>query len=292
RMMGLLYHRRGPSANLVRDHFLAGRKDLHVYVDAHCHLERGTYGDELKSVLERAFGAGLSHLVAVVATRVSEGAKEAVALAETDERIFATAGIHPHDVAKATEVDFDVVHGFLSHPRVVSLGEIGLDYHYDFAPKDVQTSAFERQLKMAQNAGLPVMLHTREAHEDTLACLDRAGLPEQGGVVHCFTGSPEEASDYLERGMYLSIPGVVTFKGKSADPLRDAIRDVIPLDRLFVETDSPYLAPVPYRGKRNEPAYVVETAAKVAELKGMDREALGEATRQNAIEFFRLGGAE
>ncbi|MEL6548594.1 MAG: TatD family hydrolase, partial [Myxococcota bacterium] len=192
-----------------------------MFIDAHCHLERGTYGDELEAVLERAFAAGLSHLIAVGATRVSEGAKEAVALAETDSRIFATSGIHPHDVGKASDDDFAVVGGFLSHPRVVSLGEIGLDYHYDYAPKDVQIARFEQQLTMAKEAELPVMLHTREAHEDTLGCLDRVGLPERGGVVHCFTGTPEQAEDYLARGMYLSIPGVVTFKGKSAQPLRD-----------------------------------------------------------------------
>lgn len=259
-----------------------------MFIDAHCHLERDTYGDELPDVLERAFSAGLSHMIAVGATRVAEGAREAVALAETDPRIYATAGIHPHDVGKAANGDLETIRGLLAHPRVVSLGEIGLDYHYDFAPKPVQISRFEEQLQMAKDAGLPVMLHTREAHEDTLACLDRVGLPERGGVVHCFTGTPQQARDYLGRGMYLSIPGVVTFTGKSAEPLREAIREVIPLDRLFIETDSPYLAPVPYRGKRNEPAYVVETAAKVAELKGMDRESLGERTRQNAIQFFRL----
>ncbi len=259
-----------------------------MFIDAHCHLERDTYGDELPEVLERAFAAGLSHMIAVGATRVAQGAKEAVALAETDERIFATSGIHPHDVGKAADADFATIRAFLSHPRVVSLGEIGLDYHYDFAPKRVQIDRFQEQLIMAKEAELPVMLHTREAHADTLMCLDEVGLPERGGVVHCFTGTPEEAQDYLERGMYLSIPGVVTFKGKSAEPLREAIRDVIPLERLFIETDAPYLAPVPHRGKRNEPAYLVETAARVAELKGMEREALGEKTRQNAIEFFRL----
>ncbi|MEM6531062.1 MAG: TatD family hydrolase [Myxococcota bacterium] len=259
-----------------------------MYLDAHCHLERGTFGDELEAVLERAFAAGLTHIIAVGATRVVDGAHEAVALAESDPRIFATAGVHPHDVAKASEADFAVVRDYLDHPRVVSLGEIGLDYHYDFAPKELQILRFEEQLELAKDANMPVMLHTREAHADTLACLDRIGLPERGGVVHCFTGTPNEASDYLDRGMYLSIPGVVTFKGKSADPLREAISDVIPLERLFIETDSPYLAPVPYRGRRNEPAYVVETAGKVAELKGLGRDALGAQTRANAIRFFRL----
>lgn len=259
-----------------------------MYLDAHCHLERHTYGEELEAVIERAFDAGLTHIIAVGATRVVEGAHEAVALAGTDPRIFATAGVHPHDVGKATDADFAVVKEYLNHPRVVSLGEIGLDYHYDYAPKDVQIRRFEEQLGLAREANLPVMLHTREAHEDTIACLDRVGLPERGGVVHCFTGTPDQANAYLSRGMYLSIPGVVTFKGKSAAPLRDAIRDVIPTERLFIETDSPFLAPVPYRGKRNEPAYVVETAGKVAELKGMDRAELGARTRANAIAFFAL----
>lgn len=259
-----------------------------MYVDAHCHLEKHTFGDELAAVIERAFAAGLTKIVAVGATRVVAGAHEAVALAQTDERIYATAGVHPHDVAKARDEDFAVVASYLSHPRVVSLGEIGLDYHYDFAPRELQIRRFEEQLTLAKTANLPVMLHTREAHSDTLACLDEIGLPERGGVVHCFTGTPAEAKDYLDRGMYLSIPGVVTFKGKSSEPLREAVRDIIPLERMFIETDSPYLAPVPYRGKRNEPAYVVETAAKIAELRGLSVEELGRATAQNAENFFQL----
>lgn len=259
-----------------------------MYIDSHCHLEQQTFGDELDAVIERAHAAGVSRMVAVGASRVSVGAGEAVQLAESKPSIFATAGVHPHDAGKMSDEDLAKIASYLSHPKVVSVGEIGLDYHYDYAPRDVQIRRFEQQLELAKEAALPVMLHTREAHDDTLACLDRVGLPERGGVVHCFTGDSRQAADYLDRGMLLSIPGVVTFKGKSADPLRQAVRDVIPTQRLLVETDSPYLAPHPHRGKRNEPAYVVETAAKVAELKGMSVAELGQLTARNAIEFFGL----
>lgn len=259
-----------------------------MYVDSHCHLEEQTFGDELGAVIERAHAAGVSRMVAVGASRVTVGAAEAVRLAESKPSIFATAGVHPHDAGKMSDGDLATIASYLSHAKVVSVGEIGLDYHYDYAPRDVQIRRFEQQLELAKEAALPVMLHTREAHDDTLACLDRVGLPERGGVVHCFTGNSVQAADYLERGMLLSIPGVVTFKGKSADPLRQAVRDVIPTERLLVETDSPYLAPHPHRGKRNEPAYVVETAAKVAQLKEMSTAELGRLTAQNAIEFFGL----
>lgn len=259
-----------------------------MFIDAHCHLERDTYGDGLDGVLQRARHAGLVHLVAVGASRGIAGAEEAIALAESVAWISATAGVHPHDAAKVGDADIAAIERLGANPHVISIGEIGLDYHYDFAPREVQIARFEAQLGIASRLDRPVMLHTREAHDDTLACLDRAGIPERGGVVHCFTGTSKQASDYLDRGMMLSIPGVVTFKGKSADPLRQAIRDVIPLEALLIETDSPYLAPVPHRGKRNEPSYLVETARRVAELKGISVDELAEATAHNAIRFFRL----
>ena len=187
-----------------------------MYIDAHCHLERATFGDELDEVIARAFSAGLTHIIAVGASGVTEGAREAVALAERVPGILAAIGLHPHEAAKARAADVDTIAELLAHPRVVSLGEVGLDYHYDFAPHDVQLEVFRWMLQLARAHNTPIMLHTREAHRDTLALIDEVGLPERGGVVHCFTGNESEARDYVERGLHLSIPGVVTFKNRQS----------------------------------------------------------------------------
>ena len=258
-----------------------------MYIDAHCHIERETYGDEVDQVIARAFDAGLTHLIAVGATRVLDGAHEAVALAEHVDRIYATAGVHPHDAAQCTEEHIARVQNYLSHPKVVALGEVGLDYYYDNSPKDVQQTVFRRFIAMAREVNVPLMLHIRDAHEDAWRLLDEVGQPQMGTVVHCFTAGPREAREYLDRGMYLSIPGVITFKGKSADPLREAVQTA-PLDRLLIETDSPYLAPVPHRGKKNEPSFLPETAAAIGALRGLSGEEIGRVTRRNAMYFYGL----
>lgn len=259
-----------------------------MYIDAHCHLERHTFGDQIDEVIDRAFAAGLSHMVAVGASRVAEGADEAIALAERHGAIYATAGIHPHDAAKATGADIAAIDCAARHVKVVSVGEIGLDYYYDYAPKDVQRQVFEKQIAIAHAVDKPIMLHIRDAHDDAYAVLDSSGVPRAGGIVHCFTAGPREAEEYLKRGMHLSIPGVVTFAKSVA--LQEAVK-AIPLERMLIETDTPYLAPVPFRGKRNEPAYVVHTAAKIAELRGSTTEAVGAATRTNALRIFRIAAA-
>ncbi|MBN1961268.1 MAG: TatD family hydrolase [Deltaproteobacteria bacterium] len=256
-----------------------------MYLDAHCHLERGTYGDELEAVIERALQAGITHFIAVGASQIIHGAKEVIALAEKNPIIFAALGIHPHDAAKASDNDINILVKLLSHPRVVAFGEIGLDYYYTNSPKTEQRQLFMRLLKIAKTIDLPIMLHIRDAHYDACAILDDIGLPARKGVVHCFTSGPADAEAYLKRGMMLSIPGVITFK--NAAPLREAIR-ITPLNRLLIETDCPYLAPIPYRGKRNEPAYITETAAAIGAIKNMDATSIGDITRQNAIKFFSL----
>ncbi|MBI5507120.1 MAG: YchF/TatD family DNA exonuclease [Deltaproteobacteria bacterium] len=256
-----------------------------MFVDAHCHLERATYADELDDVIARAFAAGLSHLVAVGASGVTAGAHEVLALCRRYPRVRAAVGIHPHDAAKAQPKDVEILAGLLERPEVVALGEIGLDYHYDFAPPAVQRRLFERLLGLARDRDLPAMLHVREADADVFTTLDAVGVPKAGGVVHCFTGGPKQAEAYLSRGLHLSIPGVITFK--NAEPLRDAVR-AAPLERLLVETDSPYLAPVPYRGKRNEPAFVLHTAAAIAALKGLSTDDVGRVTAQNARRLFGM----
>ena len=259
-----------------------------MYIDAHCHLEEETYGAELDAIVSRAFAAGLTHLVAVGASRVSGGATEVVRLAERYPTIHAAVGIHPHDAALVTEADVATIAALLPHPKVVALGEVGLDYYYDSSPRQEQRQVFRRFLAMAREANIPVMLHVRDAHPDCWALLDEVGLPARGGVVHCFTGGPAEAKEYLARGMYLSIPGVVTFK--NAENLREAVRQA-PLDRLLLETDCPYLAPVPYRGKRNEPAYLVKTAEAVAALRGLPASEIGRITCANTLRCFGLDPA-
>jgi len=258
-----------------------------MYLDAHTHLEREYYGDELPDVIARAHAAGVDTLIAVGASGVTAGAREAIALAEAHPRIFATAGIHPHEAQHATSEAIAAIAAHLDHPKVVALGEVGLDFHYDNSPRPDQRRVFARFLEIAIERNVPIMLHirTRTAHEETWNLIDRVGLPERGGVVHCFSDGPDEAREYLERGFYLSIPGIVTFNKSTA--LQEAVR-AAPIDRLFVETDAPYLAPVPYRGKRNEAAYVVATAAKVGELKGVSAEQAGRLTRANAVRFFAL----
>ncbi|MDP7040992.1 MAG: TatD family hydrolase [Myxococcota bacterium] len=259
-----------------------------MYIDAHCHLEKETYGDELEAVIERAGQAGLSHLIAVGASRVCAGAAEAQALAERYAHIYFTAGIHPHEAQHASAEEIAKIRGFLDHPKLVALGEIGLDFFYDNSPRDEQRSVFKELLAMSRDTNVPAMFHIRDAHPETLAIIDEVGLPERGAVVHCFTAGPAEAQEYLKRGVYLSIPGVVTFK--KAEELRQAVAQ-IPLERMLIETDCPYLAPVPYRGQRNEPAYVVKTAEKIAEIRNLPLEEVARATSQNASAFYRLDGA-
>ena len=256
-----------------------------MYIDAHCHLERGTYGDPLATVIQRAADHGVDRLVAVGAGGVAQGAIDAQQLAAANPQIFAAVGIHPHDAHRAVEADFAAIDALLAAPKVVALGEVGLDYYYDAHTKDVQKQVLRRFVAMAKRHNQPLMLHIREAHADARQILDEEGMPAAGGMVHCFTAGWEEAQAYLARGMMLSIPGVVTFK--NAAPLRAAVPQ-IPADRLLLETDSPYLAPVPHRGKRNEPAFLVDTAAAVAALRGETPAALAASTTANAEAFFRL----
>jgi TatD DNase family protein len=258
-----------------------------MLIDAHCHLEKATFGDELDQVIGRAEAAGLVNLIAVGASGVAAGADEALALTERYPHIFAAVGIHPHEAQAAHDEPAAVAHidACLRHPKAVALGEVGLDYYYTQSPVVVQNSVFRTFLRMARAHDKPLMLHIREAHADCYVALDEVGLPSKPGVVHCFTAGVAEAKNYLDRGMYLSIPGVVTFK--NAGPLREAVQ-YAPLDRLLVETDSPYLAPVPHRGKRCEPAFVVQTALAVAALRGIELAEVEQQTTANAQRLFGL----
>ena len=258
-----------------------------MLIDAHAHLDGYADRDE---VIARARAAGLVHVVVVGQWREGAGmagAQDAIGLAKTDRSFFsATAGIHPHDAASATETDFDELRRMCSGRDVTAVGECGLDFHYDRSPRDVQRSVFVRQIRLARELGKPLVVHTREADVETAEIL-RAELGPDGGVIHCFTSDWGAAQRYLALGLYLSFSGVLTFK--NVEPIRDAAARA-PLDRILVETDCPFLAPVPHRGKRNEPAYVALTATALASLRGLPADELGRATTTNARNALRLPG--
>jgi TatD DNase family protein len=255
--------------------------------DAHAHLDGDSFGEDLDAVIARAREAGLERIVLIGLWRSEGNFGNALDLARRDPGLFsATVGIHPHEAVKVPESDWALLEALARDPLVRGVGETGLDFHYDFSPRPVQIEAFRRSIALAGAVGKPVVVHVREADQACAEVLAEAGVPAAGGVIHCFTGDWERAKAYLDLGLFLSIAGVVTFR--SAEDLRQAVKQ-IPLDRLMIETDSPYLAPIPHRGKRNEPAYVARTAEVVAELKGLSVEELGRVTGENARLFFGMG---
>ncbi len=257
------------------------------FIDSHAHLDSEDYADDLDGVVARARAAGLERIVCVGLWRGPGDFGNALALAARDPAFFsATVGVHPHDAARVPAADWTSAGEVAGDPRIVAIGETGLDFHYDHSPRPEQEAAFRRSLGIAREAGKPVVIHVREADEACARVLREEGLPPAGGVIHCFTGDAAAARAYLDLGLFISVAGVVTFK--SAGAIRDAVR-IVPRDRLLVETDSPFLAPVPHRGRRNEPAYVVRTAEKIAELWGAPLEHVARATTENVERLFRIG---
>jgi TatD DNase family protein len=246
-------------------------------VDSHCHLDDEKFAADLDAVIERAQNAGVERMLAIGTGNGPPDLERAIRLANMHEFIYASVGVHPHDAAKATPATFEHLLALIAHPKVLAIGEIGLDYHYDFSPREVQREVFTGQLHLAVKTLKPIVIHTREAWEDTLRLIDETP-PPRGGIMHCFTGGPDEARQALDRGFHLSFGGVITFP--KADQVREAAR-LTPDDRLLVETDAPYLAPAPHRGKRNEPAFLVETVRKLAEIRGTTPEAIAERTSAN-----------
>lgn len=245
-------------------------------VDSHCHLDDQQFDADREAVIARARAAGVETMLAIGTGEGPPGLEAAIRLAEEHPFIHATVGVHPHDAAKATDKTFQELARLLKHPKVRALGEIGLDYHYDFSPRDVQRVVFLRQLALASEAGVPVVIHTREAWHDTMSILRAVAPPT--GIMHCFSGNAAEAREALDLGFHLAFGGILTFP--KAESVREAAR-ITPADRLLVETDSPYLAPVPMRGKRNEPAFIVETVRRLAEVRGCSVEDIAAATSAN-----------
>ena len=252
-------------------------------VDSHCHLDDEQFDADRDATIERARAAGIERMMAIGTGSGPPDLEAGVRLAGQYACIYATVGVHPHEAAKATPETFDRLLELARHVKVLAVGETGLDYHYDFSPRDVQRRVFTAQLELAARAEKPIVIHTREAWEDTLAAIREHGLPF-GGIMHCFTGGPKEAEEALALGFHLSFGGMITFP--KAQEIRDAAA-LTPDDRLLIETDAPYLAPVPYRGKRNEPAFMVETARRLAEVRGTTVEHIASVTTRN---FERLTG--
>ncbi|HEY1241639.1 MAG TPA: TatD family hydrolase [Bryobacteraceae bacterium] len=245
-------------------------------VDSHCHLDDSQFDNDREETIERARAASVETLMAIGTGSGPPDLEAAIRLAGRYPFVYATVGVHPHDASKATTDTFERLSDLARHPKVTAFGEIGLDYHYDFSPRDVQRSVFEKQLEIAADAGLPVVIHTREAWDDTLAVL---GARWRGaGIMHCFTGDARQAEQALDLGFHLAFGGVLTFP--KAEEVRVAAR-ITPVDRLLVETDCPYLAPVPMRGKRNEPAFLVQTAHRLAEVRGVTTEEIAGQTTRN-----------
>lgn len=252
-------------------------------IDTHVHLMDKQFVKDLPQVLERARAAGISKMVNI-GYDLSSG-QEGVAMAEREEGLFAVVGIHPHDAVTCTSRALKEMENMAKNPKVVALGEMGLDYYRDLSPRDVQKEAFREQLRLAKRLNKPVVIHDRDAHQDVMEILKEEKVIEIGGVMHCYSGSWEMAREAMKMDLYISIAGPVTFN--NARRLQD-IGKLVPLNRLLIETDCPYLAPEPYRGKRNEPAYVVKVAEKIAELKGITLESLAAATTDNAGKLFGI----
>lgn len=252
-------------------------------IDTHCHLDMDAYRDDLDAVIQSAADHGIRRIITIGIDAVSS--QESVAIAERGKNIHATIGFHPHNALQATPETLQQLTLLAESKAVVGYGEIGLDYVKNYAPREVQINAFKQQIHLARELNLPVIIHDREAHADCLALIRNSGPLPRGGVMHCFSGDSELAQKVIDLGLHISIPGVVTFNG--ARLLREVVR-IIDLRHLLLETDGPFLAPTPYRGKRNEPKLMLYTAQMVAEIKQISLAEVARATSANAIRVFQL----
>ena len=255
------------------------------FLDSHAHLDDSQFNVDRDAVIERARAAGVKYLLAVSGGGGPDDLASAVPIAEKHDWIYATVGIHPHEAAKAGKCHFDRLLAVAKNPKLIGVGEIGLDYYYNHSPREVQKYVLIRQLEIARELKLPVVIHCRDAWEDLTSIIEAHWKPAGlGGVLHCFSGSLENARRFIGWGFLISFAGPITFK--KADGLR-AIAAELPLDCLLTETDCPYLAPVPHRGKRNEPAFVLETTRTLAALRNMTEAEMGEQVIGNFWQLFR-----
>jgi TatD DNase family protein len=258
-------------------------------IDTHAHLTFPDFEADRREVLKRAWKTGLEAIVVVGAGDGLRGNEAAQELIRSDDRLYATVGVHPHDTAKMEDFWIESLERLATHEKVVAVGEIGLDYYHRHSDPETQRMRFRQQLELAHRVGKPIVIHDREAHEDVWTIVQDVGIPKQGGVFHCFSGDVAFAERAINAGFHLSIPGIVTFA--NAKQLREVVSEV-PLERLILETDCPYLAPEPFRGQRNEPGFVVEVAKAVADLKRLGFEDVARVTTLAARRLFGLPGAE
>ncbi|KMM35976.1 TatD family hydrolase [Guptibacillus hwajinpoensis] len=251
--------------------------------DTHTHLNVEQFSEDQKEVIERAQAAGVSKMVVVGFDR--ETIIQAMALVEEYDFLYAAVGWHPVDAIDMKDEDLEWIEQLAEHPKVVAIGEMGLDYHWDKSPHDIQKDVFRRQIQLAKKVDLPIIIHNREATRDVIDVLKEENAAEVGGIMHCFAGTVEEANECLDMNFYISLGGPVTFKNAK---LPKEVAKEIPIDRLLIETDCPFLAPHPNRGKRNEPSYVKLVAEQIADLKEMDYEELAERTTENAMNLFGI----
>jgi TatD DNase family protein len=263
-----------------------------MFVDSHAHLEGERFATDREQVIAHARESGVKNIVAIGNGDGPANFDCGIQLAEKYDFIYATIGIHPHEANQADQAAYDRMAQLARHPKIIAWGEIGLDYYYDHSPRDTQKQVFAKQMELAAATKLPIVIHCRpsdnseNAWNDCLSMIEEQWAPKGlGGLLHCFTGNLAQAKHALDMGFMISFAGNVTFP--KAQQIRDAALEV-PLDRMLIETDSPYLAPVPNRGKRNEPAFVKETARKLGELRGLSMEEIGEQTSHNFYNFFKL----
>jgi TatD DNase family protein len=259
-----------------------------MFVDSHAHLEGHKYDSDRAEVLTRAAQAGVNTVLCIGNSDTPDGFDCAIKLAEQFQNVYASVGIHPHEARLGNEELYVKLAELAKHPKIIGWGEIGLDYYYDHSPREVQRAVFARQMQLAAEANLPIIIHCRPSDNSDNAwqevfALIREHWTRRNGIIHCFTGELKHMQEAVDLGFMVSFSGAVTFP--KAENIRAAAREC-PLDHILIETDSPYLAPIPYRGKRNEPAYVVETAKKVAEVRGISLDEVARATTANFKRFF------
>ena len=254
-------------------------------VDTHCHLADARFRDDVDNVIARASAAGVAQIVSVGAIGSIENDRLTVAIAERHENVFAAVGVHPHDARDCTPGRIAQLRDLAASKKVVAIGESGLDFHYMHSPPEAQEASLRAHLALAAELGLPIVIHCRHAERRLVEIVRETGIPPRGGVLHCFTGDANAAREFLALGFCISFSGIITFKNSA--PIREAA-SIVPGDRVMVETDAPYLAPEPYRGKRNEPAYVTRTLEVLANLRRTDAATLGAQVIANAALLFRL----
>ena len=254
-----------------------------MLIDSHAHLEMQDFKKDLEAVIQRAKESGVEYIFTVGTEK--KDWKRVLEIANSHPSIYAILGVHPHNVKEIDDRDYSMLKGLCQNEKVKAYGEIGLDFFRNLSPRDIQLKRFREQIGLAKELVLPIVIHDREAHQETIEILKTEKAEECGGIIHCFSGDYEMAKVCIDMGFYISIPGSITFK--NADSFREIVRR-IPLESLLVETDAPFLTPEPFRGKRNEPGYVRYTAQKVAEIKKVSFEKVAEVTTNNAMRVYRL----